>query len=231
MIQQPETNQLDETLSHFAVGLGFGAVLGFLLIVLARLPIVSSFSSGTFSQWLAVDEQTAWHIVRASGTVAYVLLTWSTIWGLLLSTKIIKEWLPAALSLGMHKIVSWLAIGLTGLHAVALLFDNFYSYTVADLLIPFTGPYAPGWVGLGVISLYIMVLTSLSFSWRKRIGQTWWRRLHALNFLAYGGATIHGMMAGTDSTNLGMQGLYWGSGLGVLFLTNYRLLVAVRGNR
>jgi hypothetical protein len=31
-------------------------------------------------------------------------------------------------------------------------------------------------------------------------------------------------MAGTDSGNTGMQVLYWGSGLMVLFLTNFRLL-------
>jgi len=33
-------------------------------------------------------------------------------------------------------------------------------------------------------------------------------------------------MAGTDSANIGMQAVYLGSVLLVLFLTNYRLLVA-----
>ena len=226
MIQQPEMDQQNKKVEQFAIGLGLGTAVGFLLVALNQMLALESSFITNISQGLAAGEQqTAWHITRAAGTVAYGLLAWSTIWGLLLSTKIVKEWVPAALALGMHKIVSWLAIGLTSLHAVALLFDNFYAYTVSNLLIPFTGPYAPGWVGLGILSLYIMVLTSLSFSWRKRIGQTWWRRLHYLNFLAYGGATIHGIMAGTDSTNPGMQFLYWGSGLTVLFLTNYRLLV------
>ncbi|MBV7328922.1 hypothetical protein KFU94_11795 [Chloroflexi bacterium TSY] len=34
------------------------------------------------------DEKLAWYLTRSSGTVAYLLLVTSTIWGLLLSTKV-----------------------------------------------------------------------------------------------------------------------------------------------
>jgi len=77
---------------------------------------------------------------------------------------------------------------------------------------------------LGIIGFYLMFITAISFSFRKQIGQKRWRQLHYLSFIAYLGATIHGAMAGTDSGNLGMQALYWGSGLLVLFLTNFRLV-------
>ena len=132
---------------------------------------------------------------------------------------------PAALALAMHNILSWLAVLLTGLHALALLWDSFYTYTLADLTVPFVGPYRPGWVGLGIIGFYLMFLTSLSFNFRKQIGQKRWRQLHYATFAVYILATVHGAMAGTDSGNPGMQMLYWGSGLIVLFLTNYRMLV------
>jgi DMSO/TMAO reductase YedYZ heme-binding membrane subunit len=69
-----------------------------------------------------------------------------------------------------------------------------------------------------------MVLTSVSFYLRKQIGQKMWRQLHYLTFGAYLLGTFHGAMAGTDSGNPGMQFIYWGSGLTVLFLTLYRLL-------
>ncbi|MFZ0546293.1 MAG: hypothetical protein WAM60_12690 [Candidatus Promineifilaceae bacterium] len=176
------------------------------------------------SSVLGITDKTPWYLSRSAGTVAYLLLAGSTIWGLLLSTKIVKEMVPAALALAMHNILSWLAVAFTGVHVLSLLFDNFYTYTLSDLTIPFIGPYRPGWVGLGIIGFYLMFLTSISFNFRKQIGQQRWRQLHYLTFVVYILVTIHGVMAGTDSGNPGMRILYLGSGLLVFFLTNYRLL-------
>jgi hypothetical protein len=51
-----------------------------------------------------------------------------------------------------------------------------------------------------------------------------------LTFGVYALGTIHGAMAGTDSGNLGMQVMYWGSGMLVFFLTANRMLVGKGGN-
>ena len=110
----------------------------------------------------------------------------------------------------------------TGMHALALLWDSYYTYSLADLTVPFVGPYRPGWVGLGIIGFYLMFITSISFNFRKQIGQKRWRQLHYATFAVYLLATIHGIMAGTDSGNMGMALLYWVSGIGVLLLTIYR---------
>jgi DMSO/TMAO reductase YedYZ heme-binding membrane subunit len=171
-----------------------------------------------------ISNKTPWHLSRSAGTVAYLLLLGSTVWGLLLSSKIVKEAIPAALALAMHTILSWLALAFTGLHAQMLLLDSYYSYTVLDLMIPFMGPYRPGWVALGIVSFYMTVLVTLSFSFRKQLGQKRWRKLHYLSFALFILATLHGFMAGTDSLKSSMRFMYLGSGLLVLFLSNYRLL-------
>ena len=218
-----QTNYLDT-----AVTLIFSLIVGALggLTLLATGWLLTSTPAGqVLAQALALTEKTPWYFTRSAGTVAYLLLASSTIWGLLLSTKLLKDHVPAALSLAMHNILSWLAVVLTSLHALALLWDSYYSYSLADLTVPFIGPYKPGWVGLGIIGFYLMFLTSLSFNFRKQLGQKRWRQLHYLTFGVYLLATIHGVTAGTDTGNLGMQVLYWGSGLMVLFLTNDRLLV------
>jgi len=218
-----QTNYLDT-----AVTLIFSLIVGALggLTLLATGWLLTSTPAGqVLAQALALTEKTPWYFTRSAGTVAYLLLSSSTIWGLLLSTKLLKDHVPAALSLAMHNILSWLAVVLTSLHALALLWDSYYSYSLADLTVPFIGPYKPGWVGLGIIGFYLMFLTSLSFNFRKQLGQKRWRQLHYLTFGFYLLATIHGVTAGTDTGNLGMQVLYWGSGLMVLFLTNVRLLV------
>lgn len=218
------TKQRNTKLLIFLLSLVFGIVGGgiFFFIMwhlVADTPLVIQLGGV-----LEVTDKTPWHLSRSAGTVAYLLLSGSTIWGLLLSTKIMKELVPANLSLAMHNYLAWLAIGFTALHGLVLLFDNYYTYTLPNLVIPFTGPYQPGWVGLGIIGFYLMLLTSISFSLRKQLGQKRWRQLHYLTFAAYILATVHGMMAGTDGGNPGMQIMYLSSGLIMFFLTTYRLL-------
>ena len=183
-----------------------------------------------FAPLVAQIARMPWHLSRATGIVAYLLLTGSVAWGLILSTKIIKTMTPPPFSLGMHAFVSWAAIVLTAVHGGLLLLDGYYQFSLANLLIPFTGPYMPLWVGLGIVSLYLMVLVSASFSWKKWLTHKNWRRLHYLSFPAYGLVTLHGLMAGTDSANLGMQAMFVGSTAIVLFLTNYRILTGRRSH-
>jgi predicted ferric reductase len=148
-----------------------------------------------------------------------------------LSSKIVQEAVPAALALALHNVLAWLAVALAGLHAFVLLFDGYYVYRFADVLLPFVGPYRPLWVGLGSIGFYLALLTSASFRWRQWLGPKRWRALHSLTFVAYALVTVHGLTAGTDSRGPGMKAVYICSSLLVLFLTIYRLLAAPRRSR
>lgn len=205
----------------FAFSLALGLAGGLGLLVGGWL-LANSSAGTSIGEALAITAKTPWYFSRSAGTIAYILLAGSTIWGLLLSTKLLKAQIPASLALALHNILSWLAILFTGMHALALLWDSYYTYSLADLTIPFLGPYRPGWVGLGIIGFYLMFITSISFNFRKQIGQKSFRQLHYATFIVYVLATIHGATAGTDSGNVGMQLLYWGSGLVVLLFTLYR---------
>src|SRR4051794_15293765 len=110
-----------------------------------------------FSLWAKVSapgDQTAWYLTRSVAIVAYLVITGSVVWGLALSTKAVKSLVSAPLAMALHSVLSWLGVGLGGLHAVLLLLDHYYSYNLSTILIPFAGPYRPFWVGLGTISLY-----------------------------------------------------------------------------
>ena len=189
----------------------FTLIWGVLPILVPALP----------AAWIT-SGKAAWYLSRASGTVAYLLMWGSMMWGLLLSTKLVKKNVPPAITLAMHNYLSWTSIGLTLFHALILLFDSYYTYTIAHLLIPFIGPYSPLWVGFGVIGMYLMLLTSGTFYMRKWIGQKNWRKLHYLTFAAYIFVTLHGWQAGTDAAQL--ISMYVVSGLSVLFMTLYRIL-------
>lgn len=197
--------------------------------------LVGLIGGGTLA-WLAANgyltpggERASWYLTRSMAIVAYVLLSGATIWGLLLSTKIVKEWVPAPLSLALHSALSWLAVGLGAGHALLLLADTYYHYTLADLLIPFTGPYEPLWVGAGTIALYGLALVSASFWVRGRLGTARWRALHYSTFAFYILVTVHGIMAGSDAGEFQVQMMYAISAVTVLFLTNVRWIGAVMG--
>jgi hypothetical protein len=199
---------------------------GGLVILAAVRSLVAPLPLGDV---LAVyGEKTAWYLTRSTGTVAYLLLSGATLWGLVLSSKIVQDAVPVALALALHNILAWLAVALAGFHAFVLVCDGYYAYRFADILLPFVGPYRPLWVGLGSIGWYLALLTSVSFRWRKWLGPKRWRALHALTFVAYALVTAHGLTAGTDSQNPGMHAVYIGSSLLVFFLTTYRLLAVFK---
>ncbi len=164
-----------------------------------------------------------WYMARSGGIVAYVMLWLSTVWGLGLSTKVIKGWLSPALAFGLHEFLSISTLIFTAIHGLVLLGDAYIEFNLLHLLIPFIGPYEPLWTGLGIITFYLGLTVTASFYSRKLIGQSMWRLLHYLTFPAYLLALLHGVMVGTDSSRLGMMALYAGTGLSVLFLVYYRL--------
>lgn len=218
MKKEAEGQELNQDFSWAAL-FGTGMIL-----LLAWVAILAPLSGNTAISLIG-SEKLAWYLTRTSGTVGYILLATSTVWGLLLSTKVVKDLIPAPVTLAMHNYLSWTAIGITAFHAFVLLFDSYYTYSIADLLIPFTGPYKPMWVGVGTIGFYLMLLTSVSFYMRKTIGQKTWRKLHYLTFGVYIMGTLHGWMAGTDSALLGP--MYLVSSVLVVFLTAYRVMDAM----
>lgn len=179
-------------------------------------------NAGILSVTLTEDTKLAWHLVRSSGIVAYVLLLGSTLWGLFISAQFVKDWSPGVVSLTLHSTISWLALVLGLIHALLLLFDDYFAYTLSDLFVPFAGPYRPEAVGLGTLAFWIIILVTLSFPFKKRIGHAVWKKLHFASYAAFGLVSLHGLFAGTEGTNLGLRVLI---GMGVLLVV---LLLGIR---
>ncbi len=179
--------------------------------------------SGIFSTSLSADAKLSWHLVRSAGITSYILLTASMLWGLLLSSRVWKDWSPGSLSMTLHTTVSWLALILGLVHGLLLMFDKYYTYTLRDILVPFTGPYRPEFVGLGTLAFWIALVVTLSFSVRKLIGRRVWRSIHMASYLSFGMVTAHGLLAGTDGHLLGFRILMFGSLFSVIVLLGIRL--------
>lgn len=185
---------------------------------------VWTLRSGVFSTaTLANDQKLAWHLTRSAGISAYLLLCASMVWGLFVSGQHVKDWSPGTLSLTMHTAIAWLALILGFTHALLLLGDTYFSYTLADVLVPFTGPYRPLAVGLGTLSLWLTLVVTLSFQVKRRIGHRLWRWIHITSYGAFGMVTLHGLTAGTDSSLLGFRLLIGFAVLLVVLLLGIRM--------
>ena len=162
-----------------------------------------------------------WFITRASGLTGYFLIWLSMVWGFAIATKIVHPLVEGTFVYDFHEHLSLLGLGFVLLHIVVLLFDRFLTFNVLQLLIPFVDSYRPLWVGLGIISFYIMLLVTVTFYLRSHIGAQAFRSIHVLSIAGYFGTTLHGLFAGTDSSLPITMILYAGTFLSVVFLTVY----------
>jgi len=153
------------------------------------------------------------------------------IYGLLLSTKILDAIAHRPVTFALHQDLAAIGLGLAGVHAVLLGLDSSVPFSLFEILVPFAAPYRPAWVGLGQLALYLAAIVYASFHLRRRIGQRAWRTLHYLTFLSFVGATVHGILSGTDTSTAWAWWSYVVASVAVVFLTVYRVVVAVEARR
>jgi sulfoxide reductase heme-binding subunit YedZ len=204
---------------------GTAGIIMALLALVGALVASTPFGAGivaTLNSIFVLDSvKTTWFVTRASGIVAYLLMWFSMVWGLAVASKFLDRLMHRAYEFDFHEYLSLLAIGFLVLHIVMLLFDQYLTFSVAQILIPFIAPYRPVWVGIGVVALYLTLLASVTFYLRNRIGMAAFRVIHLSSFVAYLGATVHGLMSGTDSKLVATQFMYAGTFPVVVVLTAY----------
>ena len=200
----------------------------FLLAVGGLLVATAPSAINVALDWLTVNQASLpWYATRLLGFLAYGALAVSVIYGLLLSTGILDSIAHRAVSFTLHQDLSAVAIGLTALHGAVLALDTFVPTSVTQLVVPFSGPYRPEWVGIGQLVFYLMLIVYFSFHFRRRLGQRGWRLLHYTTLLAFAGATAHGLMAGTDTPAAWAFWSYLVSSVAVTFLLGYRITLSL----
>jgi predicted ferric reductase len=200
--------------------------LAIVLVLYATAPRAADIVLG----WVTVHQDSLpWYATRVLGFLAYGALTISVVYGLLLSTGLLDRIAHRVVSFTLHQDLSAIAIGLTALHGAVLALDTFVPQSVRQLIIPFSGPYRPEWVGIGQLTFYLMVVVYASFSVRRRIGQRAWRLLHYTTLLVFAGATAHGLMSGTDSPAAWAFWAYTIASVVVAFLLVYRIVLGLAG--
>ena len=172
-----------------------------------------------------------WYSVRALGFLAYIILAASVLYGLLLSTKLLDAIAHRPVSFALHKDLAIAALLAAALHGTLLITDQSFSFTPRAILVPFESPYAPVLVGIGQLTFYAMAIVTASFYVRRHIGQRAWRTLHYVSFLAFAGATLHGISAGSDSGQAWAFWIYLIPIAATVFLLTYRIVLSASTHR
>jgi predicted ferric reductase len=181
------------------VALGLGLAASYLFTP-AGMPIRSALAR----LFALTSDQGMWYLTRAAGMMAYLLLWLSTVWGLLIPSKLFGNVLNGEFSFDFHQFISLLSLGFLGLHIVVLTADRYLPFSVAQLLVPFISPYRPLWVGIGVVAFYLLLLVTVTFYMRMRIGMKAFRYIHFLSL-----ALIHLFRSSCCSTWARFQLLFF----------------------
>jgi predicted ferric reductase len=164
-----------------------------------------------------------WEAIRASGVVAYAVLTASVCAGLMVRTRALPPGQARVDAFEVHNFTALLVLAFGGFHALALLLDNYIGFSPAQILVPLTSTYRPVAVALGILTLYAAGALYGSFWLRRLVGYRTWRVLHYGSFVAFTLATLHGILSGADSGMAWMIAVYAVAVATVLALLVYRL--------
>lgn len=165
-----------------------------------------------------------WLVIRGSGLAAFGLLAGATIWGLLMSTKLLGGAVKAKPLNYFHESLGLGALLATVVHLTALAMDDYIEFGAMEIFVPGASTWRPAAVALGVMALYSLAIVSLSFYAKRWIGQGAWRAIHFLGFGAFLAALLHGVLAGTDTGHPLVLAMYIISGALVFGLMAVRVL-------
>lgn len=176
-------------------------------------------------------EQLPWFLARSSGITSWALATSSVLFGLALSTRLVRKRGVPAWLLSLHRYIGTLTLVFTGVHLAALVADNYVHFGMSQLFVPMVSRWRPGAVAWGIVALYLLLAVQVT-SWCKRwLPRRLWHAVHLTSLPMFVFGTVHGFQAGADAEHIAFQ---WGALTGVvsvLFLVIFRLTSDSRHHR
>jgi sulfoxide reductase heme-binding subunit YedZ len=151
---------------------------------------------------IGTNSQALWYMTRGFGLIDLVLLTATMVMGLTQVVRFARPGWPRFVVSALHKNISLLAVAFLAVHVVTAVMDTFAPISIASVFIPFAGKYRPLWLGLGALSLDLLIALVVTSLLRERMGQRTWRLLHWGAYLCWPVAIVHGLGTGSD-TKLG----------------------------
>ena len=165
-----------------------------------------------------------WIIARAAGLASYTAVCLSVLSGIALRTSVLDFMAKNRALRSLHDWVTWLWIPLGLLHVVALVLDRTALIRPVDLVVPFQVSYGAVAIGLGTVSLDLIVIIVLSSWLRRRMSDRVWRWIHRSSYVAFVTLFLHAALSGTDFDAPLISALSWAAALGIGLLGVSRIV-------
>jgi methionine sulfoxide reductase heme-binding subunit len=162
-----------------------------------------------------MSEHLAWYVSRATGIVAWGLIVASMVWGFLYATRVLARKARPWWMLGVHRFLGALALVFVIVHVLAIVADNYTSFGVVDVLVPFASSWKPIPVALGIVGMYILVTVEVTSLLQRHLPRTAWRQIHLASYGLFALAALHVFPAGTDVRSVLVGGLAIGVGAAI----------------
>ena len=169
-----------------------------------------------------------WYASRATGIVALLLLTAVLVLGILVNRQGRLPGLPRFAVTSLHKNLSLLAVVFIAVHVLTAVLDTFVSIPLAAGVIPFASGYERLWLGLGAISLDLMIAMIVTSLLRGHLNRILWRAIHLLAYLSWPVAFAHSIGSSKDLQQGWMLYMAVGCALIVAAAVIWRLAHAAR---
>jgi predicted ferric reductase len=150
-----------------------------------------------------------WLIVRVLGISAYLLLFCGICLGIMAGMPIWGGKKNGRdLLLRIHFYFNTIGVFVAMLHPLLLVVDPYVPFSWMQLLIPFTAPREPFLYGLGTLTMYGLLFVLITTDLKKKMPVKLWKSFHLIAYVLYLLALTHGIMGGTDSSNIIIFSMY-----------------------
>lgn len=144
------------------------------------------------------DVPTLWFLNRGTGIALLVLLSTTMVLGVLSLRGRSGRAVPAFVSQHLHRNLALLSVAALLVHIGTAVADSYVDIRWWQAISPFGATYEPLWLGLGAVSLDLILITVVTSLMRASLGLHRWRLLHLLVWPAWVVAVAHGIGIGTD---------------------------------
>jgi len=139
-----------------------------------------------------------WYASRATGIVALLLLTVVLVLGVLVNRQGRLPGLPRFAVTDIHRNLSLLSVAFIAVHIGTAVLDTYVHIPLLSAVVPFTSGYERLWLGLGAISVDLMVAMIVTSLLRGRLNRILWRAVHLLAYASWPVAFAHSLGSSTD---------------------------------
>ena len=139
-----------------------------------------------------------WYASRATGVVALLLMTAVLLLGLLVTRQGRLPGLPRFAVTGLHRNLSLVAVVFVVLHVLTAVLDSYVHIPLISAVVPLASSYERLALGLGAMSLDIMIAVIVTSLLRRHLSRGLWRAVHLLAYVSWPVAWLHSITSSTD---------------------------------